>query len=418
MFGQLWRLLVKIFIAAGIILALIFLMELLRVFVLLYRIHPIAGFAFAGILIGGGTILLIHGIIQWKKHPQVLIPPEIPDIEEAGHTEMRDYCKYLIQYLDHLSQNGNLPDELRAEARDRILYIKDVLKAHPLNEDLRMTISKTENKTIAPILKKLGEKSEKEVRHCVRDVMLGVTLNPFPSIDFLIVVYRNMAMVLRVVGIYRSRPTLHEQLGILRDIFVVVATINFLNLNRKLLENLFSQIPIVGRFIDDIGQGVGAGILTSVAGHAAIGRCAAFRGWEGKKEIASLGAHSTRFLADVKELFTKDLLPELKGKIRADIPKEKVDEPGFWEAIAAGTAAAVDLTAKGWDSFIRKPAMVGAQGVATAGTHIVKGVARGGSTVARVSAHHSRSAFRGVTRIFQTFGQRIKYTFIGRRLNK
>jgi len=418
MLKDLWSLVSKILIIAAIVISVVFLAELLRLFVFFYRLHPILGIAYAILLAGGSLALLIMFIRSCRRHPRVLTPPLMPPLDEAGHTEMREYSKYLSKYLERLAENETLERDEQELAEDGIDYIRDTLKAHPLNDDLRRAITKTESEAIGPLLKSLSKQSTKEVRRCVRDVMIGVTLNPYPSIDLLIVIYRNMAMVTRIVGVYRSRPSLREQFGILKDILMVVATVNFINLNRKLLENLFSQIPIVGRFIDDIGQGVGAGILTSVAGHAAIDRCSAFRRWNSEEEAASLGARSARFLVDVKDLFTKDMLPELKPKIRSELPEEKAEDPGVWDAIARGTASAMDLTVRAWDSFVRKPAVAGAQGVATAGTRLARGVVRGGSSVARVSARGGQSVFRGITRVFKTFGQRIKYTFLSKRMTR
>lgn len=414
MLKDLWNIAVKIFITAGVILSVIFLAELARIFLLFYRIHPVFGLGFAGLLAMLVLILLWHLLAARRRNPPVLVAPPLPDLDEATHAEMKAYCLYLGGYLDRLASNANLDEPSRSAAREQVLYIKDVLGAHPLNDDLRMTIRKTEGDVIAPLLEKLGEQSSREVRRCVRDVMIGVTLSPYPSMDLVIVIYRNLAMATRVISIYRSRPAIREQLMILRDIFLVVATVNFLNLNRKLLENLFSQVPIVGRFIDDIGQGVGAGILTSVAGHAAMDRCAAFRGWDRADEVASLGARSTQFLVDVRLMFTRDLLPELKNRIRADVPAEKAEEPGFWDAIERGINSAVDLTAKGWDSFVVKPAVAGVQGVGA----IARGVVRGGSTVVRASARGSRTAAHGAGRLVRTVFDRVKYTLLGRRMNR
>ena len=410
MLKDLWSVLWKAILIAGIVVSFFFLAELLRIFMLLYRINAIFGLAFAALIALLTIVLLARWWIAQRRSPSVLAPPPIGDPDLATHKEMLAYCRYLTRYMDRLAMNSALDEADRTAAAEQADGIRSLLRAHPLNDDLRMTIRKSEEELIRPLLNKLNDHAAREVRKCVRDVMIGVTLSPYPSVDLLIVMYRNLAMVSRVISVYRSRPALREQLMILRDILVVVATVNFINLNRKLLDNLFSQIPMVGRFIDDIGQGVGAGILTSVAGHAAMDRCAAFKGWNSQEEIASIAARSAQFLADVRQLFTRDLLPEMKGRIRADVPQDKVEEPGFWESIERGVLAAMDLTGKAWDSFVLKPAVAGMQGVAVAGSALARGVARGGSSVARVSARHTRSAFRG----FQTLTERIRYTFIGR----
>jgi hypothetical protein len=210
-------------------------------------------------------------------------------------------------------------------------------------------------------------------------------------------------MVFRVMRIYKSRPALREECLILRDILVVVATVNFLNISRKLIESLFSQVPVIGRVIDDIGQGLGAGLLTSVAGHAAMDRCTAFRGWNDEEEVRSLGARMANFLADVKDLFTKDLMPELKGRIRSAVSPDEADQPGFWDTITRGVASAIDMTAKTVDFLVIKPATAGVQTVAAGvqsmagvGSRIGRSVVDEGSTATRNDPRNPKPARRDI----------------------
>ena len=80
-------------------------------------------------------------------------------------------------------------------------------------------------------------------------------------------------MVLRDCNIYNSRPLLSEQVLVLKDVLKVVATINYMNWGQKVAESLTSSVPIIGRASGEIAQGLGAGLLTSVAGHGAMERC-------------------------------------------------------------------------------------------------------------------------------------------------
>ena len=376
---QIWNLFVRLVIVAGVLLSFVFLAECLRLILFFHRIHPAAGFACAGILLLGILALFLYLWKGLRAYPRVLVPPMMHELPEASHAEMRRYCDYLIKYLDRLAENQNLDSQFATVARNRVRDIDDVLRAHPLNDDLVRTIASTEEETIRPLLSRLDEKASQEVRRSVRDVMLAVTLSPYPSADILIVLYRSFRMVFRVMRIYKSRPALREEWLILRDILVVVATVNFLNISRKLVESLFSQVPLIGRVIDDIGQGLGAGLLTSVAGHAAMDRCAAFRGWNDEEEVRSLGARMANFLADVKDLFTKDLMPELKGRIRSAVSPDEADQPGFWDTITRGVASAIDMTAKTVDFLVIKPATAGVQTVAAG----VQGMTGAGSRIGR-----------------------------------
>ncbi len=45
------------------------------------------------------------------------------------------------------------------------------------------------------------------------------------------------------------------------DIINIIATVNYINMGKNLIEHLGSKVPGIGRFIDDIAQGIGAGFL-------------------------------------------------------------------------------------------------------------------------------------------------------------
>ena len=426
-----WNLFVRLTVVAGVLLGFVFLAECVRLFDLFYRVHPAVGFTFAGLLLAGIFVLFIYLWRGLRAYPRVLVPPSLPELPAASHMEMRRYCHYLTEYLNRLAENPRLEGEPAKMAREGVAYIQDVLGAHPLNDDLVRTIQKTEKETVAPLLRQLDEQASHEVRRSVRDIMLAVTLSPYPSADIFIVLYRNLTMAFRVLRIYKSRPTPREEWRILCDILAVVATVNFLNISRRLIESLFSQVPLIGRFIDDIGQGLGAGLLTSVAGHATMDRCAAFRGWNNDEEIRSLRSRMGNFLVDVKDLFTKDLLPELKDPIRSTVPPNEANQPGFWDTITRGVAAAIDMTAKTVDFLVIQPATASVQTVA-AGVHSVTSatsIDQSGGNVnsdpiprnhhrhKRNHTHHRSSSGR-FGQVLKTFNQRIKYSLLGCSLNK
>jgi hypothetical protein len=196
--------------------------------------------------------------------------------------------------------------------------------------------------------------------------MVGVTLSPYKSADLLIVLYRNLVMVVRIVRVYRVRPALSEQLGIFSDIINVIATVNYINMGKNLIEGLGSKVPGIGRFVDDIAQGIGAGFMTTITGHAAMDRCRSFRGWnevEAKKHLLS---HVGDFYNDVKDIFFKDVWSGVRGRAGA-------------AATDAGdkVAAAIDETGSIVDSFIKIPIKT----ATTAGAAVVDTTAKSVSAI-------------------------------------
>jgi len=409
MFRDAWRVACRLAFAAGVALSILAVLELFRIFVFFYRIAPFWGWSYLVALAAGLFVLVFYVRRTLARYPKILKPPDLPELDQAGHAELRAFSDYLCRYLHRLSRNRHLEEEHARRAREQARAIEDELNAHPLNDDMRRLIAKADEETIRPALSQLRELANKEIRTSVRDVMLGVTLSPYHTIDLVIVLYRNGAMVLRIVGIYASRPNTREQLLILRDVLRVVVTVNFLYVGRNLLENLFANVPVIGKVVDDIGQGLGAGLFTSAAGHAAIGRCAAYRGWNKEEAAETLATQTRAFLVDVRDIFVRDVFPNLRNRIRSEVPDERVQEPGFWDRVAKGITTSVDKTAGAVGNLIVRPAVAGTRGVARAGSRVF---GSDGGERERSDKRHRRKHRRRrslLPRLFSTIGQRLKY---------
>jgi hypothetical protein len=249
--------------------------------------------------------------------------------------------------------------------------------------------------------------------------MLGVALSPWRSADLGVTIYRNASMVLRIIRIFDNRPPLREQLLILKDILAVVATVNFLNYGSRLLQNLSASVPVLGRFADDIAQGVGAGLLTSVAGHTAVDRCRSFRGWDRVEAGRTVRRELAGFLVDIRQIVTTDLVPTMRKPIEAQLPEDE-RKPEFFARIGDGVEKAMDDTAAAMDLFLRKPVVAAGRGVATgsvaigqaagrSGLWLTRGVVRSTVAVARtplVAWRGLRRAGSAVTSPFRRRGMR------------
>lgn len=215
--------------------------------------------------------------------------------------------------------------------------------------------------------------------------MVGVAVSPWRSVDLFVVLFRNGRMVLEVSAIYNGRPRLREQMRIFADVLKIAATVQFLNIGSKLMENLTSWIPVLGRFTDDIAQGIGAGLFTSVTGYATIDRCRAFRGWSEAEARSGMGVKLKRFMKDLKGIVSDIVLPALQGRIEAETPEDR-RAPNFMERVKAGIDGAIDATSDTLDSCVRKPVRVGYKGVATTGAVLWRGTRRAGAGVGRAAA--------------------------------
>jgi len=295
--------------------------ELLRAYQTLYALHPIAGYTFAGVIFAGIIWLAAYMIKTIGAQPPVLIPPRIGDPETATHRRIKRYAKYLVKYMTRLSNNPNLAADQQEKVAAAMLELTSALNS---GDDLPETIKAVQDQTIKPALKTLDEQAEKEIRSCVAVVMAGVTLSPYKAADLMIVVYRNIVMASRIMRTYNSRPRVREQLKIAADIIAVVATVNYINMGKNLIEGLASRAPLIGKYSDDIAQGIGAGFMTSVVGHAAVQRCKAFKVFDRNEAAEKLKSKAAHFYEDVRDMFKKDILPSVVNRL-GDASKETFD---------------------------------------------------------------------------------------------
>lgn len=364
MFRTMWKLIRNTLIFIGVLLSFITLMEVLRAYQTLRDVHPWLGYGFALIVIGGLIWIIAYYWIAIGSQPRVLTPPKIVDFETASPRQIRRYALYLCRYLKRLSINPNLEETQRQSALAARSRLSERLAQSPDRETLLTAVHEVEQNAVRPLLTSIDRKASKHVRDCMRDVMIAVTLSPYRSVDLAIVVYRNIRMVVDLIRMYNARPALKEQLLIFYDIFSIVATVNYIHLGRNLIQSLGSKVPGVGRFLDEIAQGIGAGFMTTITGHAAMQRCRAFAGWNPKKERDNLLAHIGDFYTDVRDIFFKDVWGTViqgSGQV-LDSAREAV-------------SAAIDETGEALNRMVRVPVVLAAEAGNT-GTRLVKNTVR------------------------------------------
>ena len=345
-----WRIIKTITLVAGVLLSFFAVIEFIRAFNTLYELNPYAGYGFliiTGIFI---TWLFFYVAAAIGSRPKVLEPPEIKDNSLASPRELRNYLQYLEKLLRRLQENNNLAQtEIREGLQKYINYIKEN-KNSSAGQELIDTIQKIESECIKPLILKLDSFAEREVQKCIRDIMLGVTLSPYRAVDLFVVIYRNAVMVVNVSKIYNSQPRVREQIAIGKDVLSIVAAVNFINFGSRFTEQLMSKVPYIGTIVDDIAQGVGAGLLTSAAGHAAIHRCRSYKGWDRKESMHMMANKIDLFFRDVYNIFRQDVLPSMRYRVAS---------MEAWEKLSSGMASAFEKMVEIIKSFVREPAPAG-----------------------------------------------------------
>lgn len=367
----------------GGLLSFFVLIELLRAYQTLNAFHPIAGYIFIFVLAAITISVLWYYLSSLATKPPVLIPPKITDPEKATKHQLGRYAKYLVKYLDHLSENQALSNDEAQRAFDAIDTLNEAIEKWGNSEQLLKVVLETEENTIKPLLEKIDGRAKRQIRSSMRDVMVGVTLSPYKAADLLIVLYRNLVMVSRIIHVYNARPRLRQQLQIFADIVSVIATVNYINMGKNLIEGLGSHVPGIGRFIDDIAQGMGAGFMTTVVGHAAMDRCRSFRGWNERKAKDSLKRRASRFYGDVKDIFWVDIWPGVTN--RAGIASSELKDK---------IASALDETGNAVGSFVKVP---------------ISAAVTAGTTVVKAGGKATSFSIKGIAKITKLFGRKKKH---------
>ena len=380
-----WKIIRLAVLAIGVLLSFFAVIEVLRAYQTLYEFHPVAAFVFLGVLVCGTVWIIGYLVVTLASRPAVLIPPPISDANSATNRELRRYGKYLTKYIGRLSYNDALSIEDGDKAKEGMVELALALDTGNNKEALFIAVEKAEEQVIKPILAKLNEEANRQIRSCVRDVMMGVTVSPYKAADLIIVLYRNLVMVIRIVRIYNSRPRFREQLRIFADTIKVVATVNYINMSKNLLESLGSRVPLIGKCVDDIAQGIGAGFMTSVAGHAAMYRCRAFRPWDEENAKESLRNRMRDFYADIRDIFKKDILHIIMNRV-GDRSKENL------EKIRTGISAALGETGNAVASFVKVPVSA----ATTAG--------KAGKTGGRAVGRKAKNVGLGILRVVKSTG--------------
>jgi uncharacterized membrane protein YcjF (UPF0283 family) len=379
-----WQTVLKAFLALGLLLSFLAVVEILRIYVTLRDVN---------FWVGNGFLMILFVLIIWvfvrfyhsyRSLPRAPTPPLIKDKDNPIPEEISAFSKFLLERIKQIKSNKHLSDT----DRDALDKETSRLKSETQNTITIETLSEIKD-NLAQILSKVDKEAERIVQECIRDVMLSVTVSPFRSADLLIVIFRNGRMVLQLARLYQTRPASIEEIRIFKDVLSIVATVNFLNFSEKFIERLSAQIPIFGQFVDDLTQGVGAGLLTSTTGHAAIMRCKGLGYWNREEAQSQLAKRMSRFVGDVKSILLSDVVP----KITPRFPNVT--------SISEKISKALDSATENMSVWLWRPISKGGGAVAYA-------TARGSSATWSTLSSGGKKVARGVRSIFK--GIRGKFT--------
>ena len=316
------KILERIAVVVGVALTFFVVIETLRAYQILRDTHEFLGYGFL-VLVAGLLLYVVWQIRAIFAYRQVLTPPELPDEGEITVKQAKRFKQHLQRVSKRFSNNPNLVSNSRQLER---LQASVEALPEPVGDGTNVSdaILAIERDHVAPLLKVLDKAAEDVVSDNVGLVSIGTALSPYRSVDMYIVLARNTRMINRILHIYRTAPTPRETLLVFYDILRVVAAINLINAMDNIWTGLGRHVPFFGRYGEAMSEGVFSGLLTSVAGHAAIDRCSSYRPWSKDEAVREYKSKMGRWSADVIGILKRYSVDKLKKKPK-DLTPEEMD---------------------------------------------------------------------------------------------
>jgi len=191
MFTKILRTIRTVIIVIGCLLLFQVVINVMQAHQVLQNVHPVLGAVFLLTLATVCVATAMWYIISLKRHPLTLRAPQIRELDKANARELRTYGKYLSRIMQRLARHKLLPENNRVALNSGDERLRKALVRKSDLPTMIDAIRKSEELSIQPAIKILDKLAEWEVRDSVRDIMLGVTLSPWRTIDLFVVLYRN-----------------------------------------------------------------------------------------------------------------------------------------------------------------------------------------------------------------------------------
>lgn len=263
-----WKLLVRIAVFAALLLALFLAAEVTRLILLFHRLHPLAGWIMAGVLMLGALAVLLPLLARPRAHDPFIIKPAGA---QASHHAKSVCCRQYAHSLWTLSRNGNLPEEQRRYARHAARSIEDVLRAHPLRDDLDRAIHHAETVAVPHVLQPLHQQATERLDAIVKAHLVGFSTGPFTALETVAFFARTLFFVVDLPSLYVPHLGLRARARMAYR--MLLHTARFLPFSQALRAQLATHCPDgPPAGMDAVARALTAGWITSCVGVALMDR--------------------------------------------------------------------------------------------------------------------------------------------------
>ncbi len=367
-FSRVGTLMCRLGLAAAVLIAFFFFIELARLLLLLRRVHP--GLMYAAVaLFALSAVYLLYLQVQARRRYH-LRASGFTWRGNASHAQMKQYGKFLIAYCKRLATHPLLSDEQAALIAQKTHDASEALHHHPLNDDLQRAIMRLRDELVAPTFGYLDDIALKVTRSKARAAIQDLYQPPFPVIPPLVVFYHQFTQVSEIVDTYIPHPTLREYFRVMRDVWLVMSKGDFMRFGQRLFSGLSANPQALGRPGEDLGQAFSIIWLTHAVGRAARLRCCTLHDWRETTAITDMRLQLGECLSMTRDTVINDVLPILKRRIRQYAPLN-VDANAYVEDVAGVFVKSVDSVVLSLSATNRElpaeqtsPGLVSSSGVA------------------------------------------------------
>lgn len=341
----LWRALkITALVVAGIVVLLVGL-ELARFALLLRRFGPLAVYGYLGLLFAA-LIFALARLRIWRPRDTTLRAPTAPT-SKATFSELKRYNRFLIALLKGTAEHPRLSPEQARAVRQRAYDLESMLGAHPLIDDLRRGIARTESEIWPAILESLDRDASEFARYKMTAVVRDAIEPPFPVVQSLLLVYHQVTMICGIVDCYVANAALRDYAVVLRDVWNVMAAGDYFRVGQRLFEGIYRNSPPLGPAVADLGQALSVIWITRTIAQATMHRCRTLGGWSVAQAVDHLDHSMVDSLLVTRDALIHEALPLLKLRLRHNLGPAVADAAGFSDQIVEGIKKAVDSIVQG-----------------------------------------------------------------------
>ncbi|HMP75675.1 MAG TPA: hypothetical protein PKE12_05190 [Kiritimatiellia bacterium] len=345
--SSLWRAARAAAVFLAFMLLLFMAVELSSLAMLLHRLHPHAPRWFLA-LIAVGLLVATIRILLWRAQAKSLHAPALPPPATATYRDLKTFVQHLILVLKRAAAHPGLPAELARTTRQRAYDLESTLGAHPLLDDLRRDIGRTENETWQRLIEHLDQEAIAFARYKMHAVVRDAIEPPFPVVHPALTMYHQFTLVSCIVDCYVTRPSLIEYATVLRDVWRVMSGGEYFRIGQRLFEGIYRNSPPLGPAAEDLGQALSVIWLTWNTAQAAMHRCRHFGAWTVDGAIKHLDSLTIDSLLVTRDTLIRDVLPLIKLRLRHSVGPAVADAAGFTEGVMDGIVKAVDGVIQGF----------------------------------------------------------------------